>query len=157
MLRYSIAFPLLCNHFSHCVHPMCPEEHPQLQATALGLCNKFLEEMARQACVCIMDACAEQHNLSERLLPKHCASTVSKARNKKTLKHPSKKGEPERGKPGAESQRKDRSVTTNMDKLHLTLAELSLSLNHVPNFTVFEHTVTPAEYLSSHLEARFTK
>lgn len=26
MLRYSIAFPLLCNHFSHCVHPMCPEE-----------------------------------------------------------------------------------------------------------------------------------
>lgn len=44
-----------------------------------------------------------------------------------------------------------------MDKLHLTLAELSLSLNHVPNFTVFEHTVTPAEYLSSHLEARFTK
>ena len=44
-----------------------------------------------------------------------------------------------------------------MDKLHLTLAELTLSLNHVPNFTVFEHTVTPAEYLSSHLEARFTK
>lgn len=44
-----------------------------------------------------------------------------------------------------------------MDKLHLMLAELSLSLNHVPNFTVFEHTVTPAEYLSSHLETRFTK
>lgn len=44
-----------------------------------------------------------------------------------------------------------------MDKLHLTLAELSLSLNHVPNFTVFEHTVTPAEYLSSQLETRFTK
>ena len=44
-----------------------PLQHPQLQATALGLCNKFLEEMARQACVCIMDACAEQHNLSERV------------------------------------------------------------------------------------------
>ncbi|NXJ13959.1 NCKPL protein, partial [Odontophorus gujanensis] len=148
VLRYSIAFPLLCSHFSHCIHPMCPEEYPQLQAVALGLCNKFLEEMARQATACIMDACAEQHNLSEQLLPKHCASTVSKARNKKALKHPSKKGEPERGKPGAESQRKDRTVTTNMDKLHLTLTELSLSLNHVPNFTVFEHTVTPAEYLS---------
>lgn len=26
MLRYSIAFPLLCSHFSRCVHPMCPEE-----------------------------------------------------------------------------------------------------------------------------------
>ncbi|NXX58017.1 NCKPL protein, partial [Scopus umbretta] len=157
MLRYSIAFPLLCSHFSHCVHPMCPEEYPHLKTIALGLCNKFLEEMARQASACVMDACAEQHNLSEQLLPKHCASTVSKTRNKKALKQPAKKGEPERDKPGAESQRKDRTLTTNMDKLHLTLAELSLSLNHVPNFTVFEHTVTPAEYLSSHLETRFTK
>uniref|UniRef100_A0A663EN74 NCK associated protein 1 like n=1 Tax=Aquila chrysaetos chrysaetos TaxID=223781 RepID=A0A663EN74_AQUCH len=149
MLRYSIAFPLLCSHFSRCIHPMCPEEYPHLKAIALGLCNKFLEEMARQASACVMDACAEQHNLSEQLLPKHCASTVSKARNKKTLKQPAKKGEPERDKPGGTSRR--------MDKLHLTLAELSLSLNHVPNFTVFEHTVTPAEYLSSHLETRFTK
>ncbi|KFM04271.1 Nck-associated protein 1-like, partial [Aptenodytes forsteri] len=157
MLRYSIAFPMLCSHFSRCIHPMCPEEYPHLKAIALGLCNKFLEEMARQASACIMDACAEQHNLSEQLLPKHCASTISKARNKKTLKQPAKKGEPERDKPGAESQRKDRTLTTNMDKLHLMLAELSLSLNHVPNFTVFEHTVTPAEYLSSHLETRFTK
>uniref|UniRef100_A0A8B9P3W0 NCK associated protein 1 like n=1 Tax=Apteryx owenii TaxID=8824 RepID=A0A8B9P3W0_APTOW len=157
MLRYSIAFPLLCSHFSRCNHAMCPEEYPHLKATALGLCNKFLEEMARQASACVMDACAEQHNLSEQLLPKHCASTVSKARNKKASKQLSKKAEPERDKPGAESQRKDRTLTTNMDKLHLTLAELSLSLNHVPNFTVFEHTLTPAEYLSSHLETRFTK
>ncbi|XP_062453462.1 nck-associated protein 1-like [Rhea pennata] len=157
MLRYSIAFPLLCSHFSRCNHAMCPEEYPHLKATALGLCNKFLEEMARQASACVMDACAEQHNLSEQLLPKHCASTVSKARNKKASKQLSKKGEPERDKPGTESQRKDRTLTTNMDKLHLTLAELSLSLNHVPNFTVFEHTVTPAEYLSRHLETRFTK
>lgn len=67
MLRYSIAFPLLCSHFSRCVHPMCPEEYPQLQAVALGLCNKFLEEMARQASGCIMDACAEHHNLSEQV------------------------------------------------------------------------------------------
>ncbi|NXL68851.1 NCKPL protein, partial [Chordeiles acutipennis] len=157
MLRYSIAFPLLCSHFSRCIHPMCPEEYPQLKAAALGLCNRFLEEMARQASACIMDACAEQHNLSEQLLPKHCAATVSRARSKKNLKQPAKKGEPERDKPGAESQRRDRTLTTNMDKLHLILAELSLSLSHVPNFRVFEHTVTPAEYLSSCLETRFTK
>ncbi|XP_071655950.1 nck-associated protein 1-like isoform X1 [Patagioenas fasciata] len=157
MLRYSIAFPLLCGHFSRCLHPMCPEEYPHLKATALGLCNRFLEEMARQTSACIMDACAEQHNLSEQLLPKHCASTISKARGKKTPKPPAKKGEPERDKPGAESQRRDRTLTTNMDKLHLVLAELSLSLNHVPNFTVFEHTVTPAEYLSSHLETHLAK
>lgn len=50
-----------------------------------------------------------------------------------------------------------RHPCASMDKLHSTLAELSLSLNHVPNFTVFDHTVTPAEYLSSHLETRLTK
>lgn len=47
-----------------------------------------------------------------KLLPKHCASTISKARNKKAHKQPPKKGEAERDKPGAESQRKDRIVVT---------------------------------------------
>ncbi|XP_030822842.1 nck-associated protein 1-like [Camarhynchus parvulus] len=157
MLRFAIAFPLLCAHFSRCQHPMCPEEYPQLEAAALGLCHKFLEELARVGSGCVLDACAEQHNLSQQLLPKHCAATISRARVKKTPKQPPRKGDPQRDKPGTESQRRDRTLTTNMDKLHLTLAELSLSLNHVPNFTVFGHTVTPAEYLSSHLETRLTK
>uniref|UniRef100_A0A8C0IRF5 NCK associated protein 1 like n=1 Tax=Chelonoidis abingdonii TaxID=106734 RepID=A0A8C0IRF5_CHEAB len=154
MLRFTIAFPLICSHFAHCTHSMCPEEYPHLKSCSLGLCNSFLEEIAKQAANCIMDACAEQRKLSEQLLPKHCASTISKARNKKAQKQPPKKGEPERDKPGAESQRKDRIVVTNMDKLHQMLSELSLSINHVPSFTVFEHTVTPSEYLSSHLETR---
>ncbi|XP_074917148.1 nck-associated protein 1-like isoform X3 [Chelonoidis abingdonii] len=157
MLRFTIAFPLICSHFAHCTHSMCPEEYPHLKSCSLGLCNSFLEEIAKQAANCIMDACAEQRKLSEQLLPKHCASTISKARNKKAQKQPPKKGEPERDKPGAESQRKDRIVVTNMDKLHQMLSELSLSINHVPSFTVFEHTVTPSEYLSSHLETRLNR
>jgi len=44
-----------------------PSQYPHLKAIALGLCNKFLEEMARQASACVMDACAEQHNLSEQV------------------------------------------------------------------------------------------
>lgn len=156
-LRYSIAFPLLCTHFSRCLHPMCPEEYPQLKAAALGMCHGFLEEMARQASACIMDACAEQHKLSEQLLPKHCAHTIGKARSKKSLKQAAKKGETERDKPGAESQRRDRSLSTNMDKLHQTLSELALSFSHAPTFTVFEHTVTPGEYLSRHLETRLSR
>nr|XP_028577059.1 nck-associated protein 1-like isoform X4 [Podarcis muralis] len=157
MLRYSIAFPLLCADFSHASHPLCPEEYPHLQSCALGLCNNFLEEMAKQACTCILDASAEQRNLSEQLLPKHCAATISKARNKRTQKASSKKGEPERDKPGAESHRKDRSLVTNLDKLHLTLTEICWSLNNVTSFAVFEHTVTPAEYLSSQLETRLSR
>ncbi|XP_066063661.1 nck-associated protein 1-like [Chamaea fasciata] len=156
-LRFSIAFPLLCAHFSRCPHPMCPEEYPQLEATALGLCHKFLEELARVGGGCVLEVCAEQHNLSQQLLPKHCAATISRARVKKSPKQPPRKGTGDRDKPGTESQRRDRTLTTTMDKLHLTLAELSLSLNHVPKFTVFGHTVTPAEYLSSHLETRLTR
>uniref|UniRef100_A0A8C4YFE1 NCKPL protein n=1 Tax=Gopherus evgoodei TaxID=1825980 RepID=A0A8C4YFE1_9SAUR len=41
-----------------------------------------------------------------------------------------------------------------MDKLHQVLSELSLSINHVPSFTVFKHMVTPSEYLSSYLETQ---
>lgn len=44
-----------------------PPQYPHLKTIALGLCNKFLEEMARQASACVMDACAEQHNLSEQV------------------------------------------------------------------------------------------
>ncbi|CAI9536120.1 unnamed protein product [Staurois parvus] len=132
-LRYSISFPLACSHFSNCTHEMCPEEYPHLRNCGLGLCNNFLDEISRQASGCIIDICAEQSNLSEKLLPKHCAASISKARNKKLKRPPPKKMEPEREKPGTESQRKNRSMTTNMDKLHLTLSEFSIALNHVRN------------------------
>lgn len=165
-----------------------------------------------------------------KLLPKHCATTISKAKNKKSMKQRQapRKGEPERDKPGAESHRKNRSLVTtwgpspwgpgerkgkrggdtgekrggvgligtekllcmnfllwfwrtsvcaildwvslptarlitkchfifSMDKLHLNLTELALAMNHVYSFSVFEHTIFPSEYLSSHLEARLNR
>ncbi|XP_007429574.1 nck-associated protein 1-like [Python bivittatus] len=157
MLRYVIAFPLLCADFSCAIHPLCPEEYPHLRNCALAICNNFLEEIAKQTSTCILDACAEHCNLSEQLLPKHCAPTISKARTKRAHKGSSKKGEPERDKPGAESIRKDRSLVTNLDKLQLTLTELCWSINQVDNIVVFEHTVTPVEYLSSQLEIRLSR
>ncbi|KAB0397271.1 hypothetical protein E2I00_005324 [Balaenoptera physalus] len=159
MLRYAIAFPLICAHFVHCTHEMCPEEYPHLKNHGLHHCNSFLEELAKQTSNCVLEVCAEQRNLSEQLLPKHCATTISKAKNKKTMKQRQtpRKGEPERDKPGAESHRKNRSIVTNMDKLHLNLTELALTMNHVHSFCVFEHTIFPSEYLSSHLEARLNR
>ncbi|KAF5928431.1 hypothetical protein HPG69_015036 [Diceros bicornis minor] len=159
MLRYAIAFPLICAHFVHCTHEMCPEEYPHLKNHGLHHCNSFLEELAKQASNCVLEICAEQRKLSEQLLPKHCATTISKAKNKKTMKQRQtpRKGEPERDKPGAESHRKNRSVVTTMDKLHLNLTELALTMNHVYSFSVFEHTIFPSEYLSSHLEARLNR
>ncbi|XP_007947797.1 nck-associated protein 1-like [Orycteropus afer afer] len=159
MLRYAIAFPLICAHFAHCTHEMCPEEYSHLKNHGLHHCNSFLEELAKQTSNCVLEICAEQRNLSEQLLPKHCATTISKAKNKKTMKQRQipRKGEPERDKPGAESHRKNRSIVTTMDKLHLSLTELALTVNHVPSFSVFEHTIFPSEYVSSHLEARLNR
>ncbi|KAF4010165.1 hypothetical protein G4228_001643 [Cervus hanglu yarkandensis] len=114
MFRYAIAFPLICAHFVHCTHEMCPEEYPHLKNHGLHHCNSFLEELAKQTSNCVLEICAEQRNLSEQLLPKHCATTISKAKNKKTMKQRQapRKGEPERDKPGAESHRKNRSIVT---------------------------------------------
>ncbi|KAH0512117.1 Nck-associated protein 1 [Microtus ochrogaster] len=155
--RYSIAFPLLCTHFMSCTHELCPEERHHIGDRSLSLCNMFLDEMAKQARNLITDICTEQCTLSDQLLPKHCAKTISQAVNKKSKKQTGKKGEPEREKPGVESMRKNRLVVTNLDKLHTALSELCFSINYVPNMAVWEHTFTPREYLTSHLEIRFTK
>uniref|UniRef100_A0A8C2HRG8 Nck-associated protein 1 n=1 Tax=Cyprinus carpio TaxID=7962 RepID=A0A8C2HRG8_CYPCA len=164
--RYSISFPLLCTHFMSCTHELCPEEvsHTDLESAqkapkgnrSLSLCNMFLDEMAKQARNLITDICTEQCTLSDQLLPKHCAKTISQAVNKKSKKQTGKKGEPEREKPGVESMRKNRLLVTNLDKLHTALSELCFSINYVPNMMVWEHTFTPREYLTSHLEIRFT-
>uniref|UniRef100_A0A8C6US03 Nck-associated protein 1 n=1 Tax=Neogobius melanostomus TaxID=47308 RepID=A0A8C6US03_9GOBI len=151
--RHSVCFPLLCTHFMSCTHELCPEEVDR----SLSLCNMFLDEMAKQARNLITDICTEQCTLSDQLLPKHCAKTISQAVNKKSKKATGKKGEPEREKPGVESMRKNRLLVTNLDKLHTALSELCFSINYVPNLVVWEHTFTPREYLTSHLEIRFTK
>ncbi|XP_060677133.1 nck-associated protein 1-like [Hemiscyllium ocellatum] len=156
-LPYLIAFPMVCCHFSNCIHNMCPEEYNVLQKRSLGLCSNFLDEIAKQASSCMIQLCYEQHNLSEKLLPKHTAQTISKVVNKKRKKPVSKKAEPNREKPGIESQRKDRAVDTNMDKHHLTLTEYCMAINYVRELVIFEHTVLPAEYLTSQLEVRLTR
>uniref|UniRef100_A0A3Q4MI97 Nck-associated protein 1 n=1 Tax=Neolamprologus brichardi TaxID=32507 RepID=A0A3Q4MI97_NEOBR len=155
--RHSVCFPLLCTHFMSCTHELCPEERHHIGDRSLSLCNMFLDEMAKQARNLITDICTEQCTLSDQLLPKHCAKTISQAVNKKSKKATGKKGEPEREKPGVESMRKNRLLVTNLDKLHTALSELCFSINYVPNLIVWEHTFTPREYLTSHLEIRFTK
>uniref|UniRef100_A0A4W5Q0U9 NCK associated protein 1 like n=1 Tax=Hucho hucho TaxID=62062 RepID=A0A4W5Q0U9_9TELE len=152
MQRYLMSFPLVCSHFNQTVHQLCPEEKRSLR-----LCVTFLEEIAKQTSSVILEICAEQCNLNDQLLPKHCGQTISAARNKKQKKQMPKKGEVQREKPGAESQRKDRAIVTNMDKLHLTLTELCSSFGGSSDFTVFNHTVTPTEFLISQLETRLTK
>uniref|UniRef100_A0A673K836 Nck-associated protein 1-like n=1 Tax=Sinocyclocheilus rhinocerous TaxID=307959 RepID=A0A673K836_9TELE len=113
MQRYLTAFPVICSHFSQCLHPICPEETEEIENQSLKLCVSFLEEISRQTCTVVLEICAEQCNLHEKLLPKYSAETISTARNKKLKKSLPKKGDVPKVKPGAESLRKDRAIVTN--------------------------------------------
>uniref|UniRef100_A0A8C1RYN3 NCK associated protein 1 like n=1 Tax=Cyprinus carpio TaxID=7962 RepID=A0A8C1RYN3_CYPCA len=160
MQRYLTAFPVICSHFSQCLHPLCPEEVSTVspaQNQSLKLCVSFLEEISRQTCTVVLEICAEQCNLHEKLLPKHSAETISTARNKKLKKSLPKKGDVPKEKPGTESLRKDRAIVTNLDKMHQALTELCASYSICADFTVFKHIIVPAEFLLSQLEIRLNK
>uniref|UniRef100_A0A672IZ99 NCK associated protein 1 like n=1 Tax=Salarias fasciatus TaxID=181472 RepID=A0A672IZ99_SALFA len=157
MKRYLMSFPSVCSHFSQCAHPLCPEETEALEKRSLRLCVTFLEQIAKQTSGVVLEICAEQHNLNDELLPKHCAESISAARYRKQKKPPPKKGEVQKEKPGAESLRKDRTILTNMDKMHLMLTELCSSFSLCTDFAVFDHTVIPTEFLLSHLEMRLSE
>uniref|UniRef100_A0AAY5KVS6 Nck-associated protein 1 n=1 Tax=Esox lucius TaxID=8010 RepID=A0AAY5KVS6_ESOLU len=139
--RHSISFPLLCTHFMSCTHELCPEE-----------VSSDVTTESQNLTVSILKGFPVPPVLLLQLLPKHCAKTISQAVNKKSKKQTGKKGEPEREKPGVESMRKNRLLVTNLDKLHTALSELCFSINYVPNMVIWEHTFTPREYLTSHLE-----
>uniref|UniRef100_A0AAQ5WYH7 NCK associated protein 1 like n=1 Tax=Amphiprion ocellaris TaxID=80972 RepID=A0AAQ5WYH7_AMPOC len=157
MKRYLMAFPSVCSHFGHCGHPLCPEEMDSMEKKSLRLCVTFLEQIAKQTSSVVLEICAEQRNLHDQLLPKHCAETISAARHRKQKKPVQKKGEVQKEKPGAESLRKDRTVATNVDKMHLMLTELCSSYSLCSDFIVFNHIVVPAEFLLSHLETRLSE
>uniref|UniRef100_A0A8C1WPV0 NCK associated protein 1 like n=1 Tax=Cyprinus carpio TaxID=7962 RepID=A0A8C1WPV0_CYPCA len=153
MQRYLTAFPVICSHFSQCLHPLCPEEVSTVSLMSVN----FLEEISRQTCMVVLEICAEQCNLHEKLLPKHSAETISTARNKKLKKSLPKKGDVPKEKPGTESLRKDRVIVTNLDKMHQALTELCASYSICADFTVFQHIIVPAEFLFSQLEIRLNK
>ncbi|XP_041837245.1 nck-associated protein 1-like [Melanotaenia boesemani] len=157
MKHYLMAFPSVCSHFSQCVHLICPEEIEALEKRSLCLCVTFLEQIAKQTSSVVLEICAEQRNLSDQLLPKQCAETISAARHRKQKKPLPKKGEVQKEKPGAESVRKDRTVYTNVDKMHLMLTELCSSYSLCSDLIVFDHTVVPTEFLLSQLETRLSE
>ncbi|XP_057703129.1 nck-associated protein 1-like isoform X2 [Corythoichthys intestinalis] len=157
MKRYLMAFPHVCSHFHKCAHPLCPEEEEAIEKRSLHLCVAFLEHIAKMTGTIMLELCAEQCNLNEQLLPKHCAEAISAARYRKQKKTVPKKGEVQKEKPGAESLRKDRTIITNMDKMHLTLSEICFSYNLCSEMLVSQHIIVPTEFLCSHLETRLSE
>ncbi|XP_077386891.1 nck-associated protein 1-like isoform X2 [Festucalex cinctus] len=157
MKRYLMAFPSVCSNFHRCGHPLCPEEEEAIEKRSLRMCATFLEQIAKQTSTIMLEICAEQCNLNDQLLPKHFSEAISAARYRKQKKAVPKKGEVQKEKPGAESLRRDRTVTTNMDKMHLMLTEICSSYNLCSEMLVCEHIVNPNEFLSSHLEARLSE
>ncbi|XP_051932866.1 nck-associated protein 1-like isoform X2 [Hippocampus zosterae] len=156
MKRYLMAFPSVCSSFHWCGHPLCPEEEEAVAKRSLRLCVTFLEQIAKQTSTIMLEICAEQRNLNDQLLPKQFSEAISAARHRKQKKAAPKK-EVQKENPGAESLRKDRTITTNMDKMHLMLTEICSSYSLCSNILVYEHIVVPTEFLSSHLEARLSE
>lgn len=153
--RYIIVFPLICGHFQNCTHELCPEERHHIRERSLSVVNAYLEEMAKEAKNIITTICDGQCNLSDKLLPKHCASMITQVVNKK--KRDKLKKHPETNKPGTESYRKTREDLTTMDKLHMALTELCFAINYCPTITVWDYAFAPREYLYQHLESRFAR
>ncbi len=81
--RFIIAFPLICGHFSNITNEFCPEERVHIRERSLSIVNLFLDEMAKEAKNIITTICDEQCNLSDRLLPKHCAALIAQVVNNK--------------------------------------------------------------------------
>lgn len=153
--RFIIAFPLICGHFSSITNEFCPEEKVHIRERSLSVVNLFLDEMSKEAKNIITTICDEQCNLSDRLLPKHCASLIAQVVNKK--KRDKRKLVYPQERPGFESYRKTREDLTTMDKLHMALTELCFSINYVASINVWEYAFSPREYLNQHLETRFSR
>ncbi|XP_066287514.1 nck-associated protein 1-like isoform X4 [Branchiostoma lanceolatum] len=124
---------------------------------SLSQANFFLDEMAKEAKNIITSICDEQCKLGDQLLPKNAAKTISIAIERKRNQNKAKKLPQEPDKPGRESMRRSRTDVTSMDKLYLMLTELCSAINYTPSIQVWEHTFAPREYLTQHLESRFTK
>lgn len=174
--RYIVAFPLICSHFQSCTHELCPEERHHIRERSLSVVNMFLDEMAKEAKNIITTICDEQCNMSDDLLPKHCAFLISQVRRwaaawascpgyfiisfqvvNRKKKDKNKKNLFEVHRPGFESYRKTREELTTMDKLHMALTELCYAINYCPTINVWEYTFAPREYLHQHLESRFSR
>ena len=155
--RFIIAFPLICSHFTQITNDFCPEERIHIRERSLSVVNLFLDEMSKEAKNIITTICDEQCNLSDKLLPKHCASVIAQVlvNKKKRDKRKMSQFEPER--PGIESYRKTREDLTTMDKLHMALTELSYAINYVSSINVWDYSFAPKEYLNQHLETRFAR
>ncbi|XP_014204740.1 membrane-associated protein Hem [Copidosoma floridanum] len=153
--RYIVGFPLICSHFQSCTHELCPEERHHIRERSLSVVNMYLDEMAKEAKNIITTICDKQCNMSDKLLPKHCALLISQVVNRK--KKDKNKKNFEIQKPGFESYRKTREELTTMDKLHMALTELCYAINYCPTINVWEYTFAPREYLHQHLETRFAR
>lgn len=155
--RYIVAFPLICAHFIDCTHELCPEERYHIGDRSLTFVNIFLDEMSKEARNIITTICDEQCMMADKLLPKHAAPQIAQVVNKRKRDKKSKQLAGDLDKPGAESYRRTREELKTMDKLHMALTELCYAINYCSTIEVWDHTFCPREYLTHHLELRFTK
>lgn len=155
--RYIIAFPLICAHFIDCTHELCPEERTHIGERSLTFADIFIDEMTKEARNIVTTICDEQCMMVDKLLPKHAVPQLAQVVNKRKRNKKNRQLGGELEKPGIESYRRTREELTKMDKLHMALTELCYAINYCYTIEVWDHTLCPREYLTQHLESRFSE
>jgi NCK-associated protein 1 len=154
--RFSISFPLIACQFMDCTHPLCPEERLAQGDRCLSAVNHFLDTIAKLAKGVISRIFDEYVKLNSQLWPSKAADIMLDARRSRREKQQGKLQAPLQ-KPGAESVRKTREESTELDGHMSMLIEVCSALNHVPILNAWDHKFIPREYLSTHIEDLLSK
>ncbi|CAI4228127.1 unnamed protein product [Auanema sp. JU1783] len=152
--RYAVVFARICSHFTSTLHDMCPEEKSHIIDRSLGTCITILDDICRTTTEVVGALCEYELRLAEQTSASQVALMIAQQLQK------SKGGKtapvPDLPLPGEESYRTDRQKLTYPDKLQTTLVELCAGLMQQRQITVSDHIFAPREYLSQHLEYKFS-
>lgn len=154
MMRFSIAYPLICGHFLNCTHNLCPEERHPIGERSLSAVNSFLDAIALKATQYISQLCEEHLRLSRQLDPGNAVNFHEIAEGSRLKKD---RPRPIPPKPGQESRKKTVETQKPIDTKFQGQVELLQAITLCKDITVWEHVFTPREYLVTHLEEFFSK
>ncbi|XP_065648480.1 nck-associated protein 1 homolog isoform X3 [Hydra vulgaris] len=154
LIRYSIAYPLVCSTFLNSTHSMCPEERHLIGDRSLVAVNSFLDAISFKATHFISQFCEEHLRLSRQLDPGNAVHYMTILEDSKLKKE---RPRPIPPKPGQESRKKTVENQKPVDTKYHSQIDLLLAITHCKDIHVWEHIFSPKEYLVSQLEEFFSK
>ena len=155
-----IAFPSICQDFTDCLHPMCPEEYEEVIKTSRDLANDFLETMAEKTAFFLDKYCKKIIRETLKYQPRNMATKFVAKYNKEVLENPKEI-------PENEEDSKNRRMTasgnfflsvknnltrknlfeTHLENISLIMRELPQAFFQVASINIANFTLIPENYL----------